>query len=226
MPPRLHGRRRRITSSTRAPNSSGSRTSSAACAKRLKPPASPDGDHHGHPPPSKMSSPCPAPAGPRLRAPARRRPLAHDARRAARCTYPCPPARAGHELAARRRRLAPARSPAQGEVLVRSGDRFASLYAIRAGSCKSVVTTPSGLQQIAGYHIAGDVLGAEAIYENVYDSTITALEDGEFCVIPFERMETLARQNVDFQRRLSALLSREIARERRVMLILQHDARR
>ena len=108
----------------------------------------------------------------------------------------------------------------KGDVLVRSGDRFTSLYAIRAGSCKSVVTTPSGLQQIAGYHIAGDVLGAEAIYENAYDSTITALEDSEFCVIPFERMEALARQNVDFQRRLSVLLSREIARERRVMLML------
>jgi len=108
----------------------------------------------------------------------------------------------------------------KGEVLMRSGDRFRSLYAIRTGSCKSVVTTPSGQQQIAGYHITGDILGTEAIFANTYDATVTALEDSEFCVIPFERMETLARQNGDFQHRLALLLSREIARERRVMLML------
>jgi CRP/FNR family transcriptional regulator, anaerobic regulatory protein len=108
----------------------------------------------------------------------------------------------------------------KGEVLVRSGDRFGSLYAIRTGSVKSVVTTPGGQQQISGYHIAGDILGAEAIFANAYDATVTALEDSEFCVMPFERMETLARQNGDFQHRLALLLSREIARERRVMLML------
>ena len=108
----------------------------------------------------------------------------------------------------------------KGEILVRSGDRFGALYAIRMGSCKSVVTTPGGQQQIAGYHIAGDILGAEGIFGNTYDATVTALEDSEFCVIPFERMEALAHQNGEFQHGLSVLLSREIARERRLMLML------
>jgi len=108
----------------------------------------------------------------------------------------------------------------KGDILVRSGDRFAALYAIRTGSCKSVITTPGGQQQIAGYHIAGDVLGAEAIVANEYDATVTALEDSEFCVIPFERMEALARKNGDFQHHMALLLSRQIARERRVMLML------
>jgi len=108
----------------------------------------------------------------------------------------------------------------KGEVLVHSGDRFTGLYAIRSGSCKSVVTTASGQEQIAGYHIAGEVLGAEAIFTSTHDSTITALEDSEVCVMPFERMESLARQNSDFQRNFNALLSREIARERKIMLML------
>jgi CRP/FNR family transcriptional regulator len=108
----------------------------------------------------------------------------------------------------------------KGEVLVHSGERFTGLFAIRTGSCKSVVTTVSGQQQIAGYHIAGDLIGAEGIHAGTYDATITALEDSDFCVLPFDRMETLARRNGDFQHRLAALLSREIARERRVMLLL------
>ena len=108
----------------------------------------------------------------------------------------------------------------KGEVLLHSGDSFHALYAIRTGSCKSVVTTPGGQQQIAGYHIGGDILGAEAIFANAHDATVTALEDSEFCVLPFDRVESLARQNGDFQHRLALLLSREIARERRMMTML------
>ena len=108
----------------------------------------------------------------------------------------------------------------KGDVLVRCGDRFTALYAIRSGSSKSVATTASGQQQIAAYHIAGDMLGAGAIFNATYDATVTALEDSEFCVMPFDRMETLAQHNGDFQHTLCALLSREIGRERRVMLML------
>jgi CRP/FNR family transcriptional regulator len=133
----------------------------------------------------------------------------------------CIPAGAPHdagwqpdELVSQRVRLR------KGDVLVHSGERFTGLFAIRTGSCKSVVTTVSGQQQIAGYHIAGDVIGAEGIHAGSYDATITALEDSEFCVLPFDRMETLARRNGDFQHLLASLLSREIARERRVMLLL------
>ena len=108
----------------------------------------------------------------------------------------------------------------KGDVLVRSGEPLRGLFAIRTGSCKSVITTVGGQMQLAGYHIAGDVLGAEAIHAGTYDATVTALEDSEFCVLPFDRMEALARRNGDFQHRLASLLSREIARERRVMLLL------
>jgi CRP/FNR family transcriptional regulator len=108
----------------------------------------------------------------------------------------------------------------KGEVLVHSGDAFTGLFAVRTGSCKSVVTTMGGQQQIAGYHISGDIVGAEGIHAGTYDGTVTALEDSEFCALPLERMETLAQRNADFLHRLSALLSREIVRERRVMLLL------
>lgn len=108
----------------------------------------------------------------------------------------------------------------RGETLVRRGDSFTALYAIRSGSAKSVVTTAGGHEQIAGYHIAGDVLGAEGIYAARHDCTITALEDSEFCVMPFDRVSTLARENRDIQRSVNELLSREISRERKVMLML------
>jgi len=108
----------------------------------------------------------------------------------------------------------------KGDVLVHRGDRFTALYAIHSGSCKSVVTTTCGGEQIVGYHITGEVLGAEAIFKGVHDSTITVLEDSEFCVLQFERVQSLARRSDDFQRSFNAFLSREIGLERKLMLML------
>ena len=108
----------------------------------------------------------------------------------------------------------------KGDVLVRDGDSFRGLITIRLGSCKSVVTTAGGSVQITGYHISGDLIGAGAIFTNRYDSTVIALEDTEFCVIPLERIDSFARENPQVHHKLHALLSREFGRERKVMLML------
>ena len=108
----------------------------------------------------------------------------------------------------------------KGETLVFAGAPFNALFAIRSGSCKSVIMTLGGQEQVAGYHIAGDIVGAEGIHAGHYECTITALEDSEFCTLIFERMEALADESREFQRSLNAMLSREIGRERKVMLML------
>jgi CRP/FNR family transcriptional regulator len=108
----------------------------------------------------------------------------------------------------------------KGDVLVHRGDPFTALYAIHSGSCKSVLTTACGGEQIVGYHITGEVVGAEAIFKGVHDATVTALEDSEFCTIQFDRVQALASRNDDFQRAFNAFLSREIGLERRLMLVL------
>jgi len=118
------------------------------------------------------------------------------------------------ELASQRIRLR------KGSALLASGARFSGLYAIRAGSCKAVMTGPGGEEHVAGHYIAGDVIGADAIGTGFHDSTVTALEDSEFALLPFDRVEALARRDPGFQRSLSVLLSREIARDRRAMLML------
>jgi CRP/FNR family transcriptional regulator len=119
-----------------------------------------------------------------------------------------------HELVAQRVRVR------KGDVLVHGGEPFRNLYTVRLGSCKSVVTTPGGQEQLAGYHISGDLVGSEAIFGGRHDATVTALEDSEFCVIPMERLEAVARTDAGLQHAIHALMSREIGRERKVMLML------
>ena len=108
----------------------------------------------------------------------------------------------------------------KGETLFRAGERFTSLYAMRSGSCKTVLPGEDGHDQVAGYHMAGDVIGTDGIGADQHDCEAIALEDMEICALPFERVEEIARQNVRFQRSVNRLLSREITRERRVTLIL------
>jgi len=102
----------------------------------------------------------------------------------------------------------------KGAVLLYRGSPFTALYVVRSGSCKSVTTTPEGQEQITAFHIAGEILGAEAIGDRVHDATITALEDSEFCAMPFDRVQALAQKSHDFQRTLHATFAREIRRGR------------
>src|SRR5271165_4678154 len=108
----------------------------------------------------------------------------------------------------------------KGETLFRPGDRFTSLYAIRSGSCKTVLLTEDGQDQVAGYHMSAEIIGTGGIGTGNHGCQAIALEDTEVCVLPFERLEALARQNSLFQRNLYRLLSREIERERALMLLL------
>lgn len=108
----------------------------------------------------------------------------------------------------------------KGDVLFRAGDRFTALYGIRMGSCKTVMLTDDGSEQVAGYHLPAEIIGAEGIANDVHVSQAVALEDSEVCTLPFDRIEALAHEDVAFQRRLYRLFSDAIARERSIALML------
>jgi CRP/FNR family transcriptional regulator len=109
---------------------------------------------------------------------------------------------------------------AKGEVLYRSGARFTGLYAIRIGSFKTVLLTDDGCEQVAGYHMAGEILGTDGIGVGLHDSEAVALEDSEVCAISFDRLQMLARDHEAVQKKLHGVLAREIVRERKVMMML------
>ena len=108
----------------------------------------------------------------------------------------------------------------RGDTVYRAGDRFSALHAIRVGSCKTTVLGAKGHEQVAGYHMIGDILGMDGIGTERHSGQAVALEDTEVCVLPFEHLEELARRVVPLQRNLHKVLSTEIAREQNVMLML------
>ena len=118
------------------------------------------------------------------------------------------------EIVARRTRLV------KGKSLYRAGDMFSALYAIRLGSCKTTLLSDDGREQVAGYHMIGDVIGMDGIASNRHGCNAVALEDSECCVLPFNELEDLGRRVAPLQRNLHQFLSREIARSHGAMLQL------
>ena len=77
-----------------------------------------------------------------------------------------------------------------------------------------------GREQVSGYHMLGDIIGLDGIGTDHHGCQAVALEDTEVCVLPFERLEDLARKLPALQHNLHQFLSREIARDHNIMLLL------
>jgi CRP/FNR family transcriptional regulator, anaerobic regulatory protein len=107
-----------------------------------------------------------------------------------------------------------------GESLYRAGDAFASLYAIRSGFFKTTQILEDGRDQVTGFHMAGEILGMDGIGPERHSSNAVALEDSEICVIPYARLEALGHEVHALQQQFHKVMSREIAREHGVMLLL------
>ncbi len=112
------------------------------------------------------------------------------------------------------------RSVKRGDYLYRSGAALHALYAIRSGFMKSCVLHEDGREQVAGFHMTGDMIGMDAIGTNQHLCDAVALEDSEVCDIPLNDLEKLSREIPALQQHFHRIMSREIGRDYGVMLLL------
>jgi CRP/FNR family transcriptional regulator len=108
----------------------------------------------------------------------------------------------------------------RGEYLFRAGTALQSLYAIRSGFMKSSVLHDDGREQVAGFHMMGDLMGLDAIGTSQHLCDAVALEDSEVCDIPLKDLEEMSRTIPSLQQHFHRIMSREIARDYGVMLLL------
>lgn len=108
----------------------------------------------------------------------------------------------------------------QGDLLFGDGDTFTSLYAIRTGVFKTSVSTEDGREQVIGFQMAGEIVGLDGIVNDLHSCNAVALEDSDVCVMPFANVEALSREFPELQRHVHKIMSREIVRENKVMMLL------
>jgi CRP/FNR family transcriptional regulator, anaerobic regulatory protein len=112
------------------------------------------------------------------------------------------------------------RGLARGEYLYHAGDPFTTLYAIRSGFFKNDLVLKDGRNQIIGFHMPGEILGTDGIASGEYTCNAVSLADAEVCAIPLGRLDEISHEAHDFSHRLHQIMSQEIVRDQRVMLLL------
>lgn len=108
----------------------------------------------------------------------------------------------------------------RGDTLFRIGSALDALYAIRFGSCKTGLLGRDCQEQVAGYHMIGDIVGLDGIASNVHECQATALEDMEVYLFKFVQLELFAGMSCRFRHNVHMLLAQELSRAQSRSLLL------
>jgi CRP/FNR family transcriptional regulator len=108
----------------------------------------------------------------------------------------------------------------RGEFAYQSGDSNDSLFFIHEGFFKECDLNDEGEECIVGFHMAGDVMGLECIADGAYSSHAVAVQDSTVCEMPFQALQALSLSDPALQQALYRILSREVAHNKKSMMLL------
>jgi len=108
----------------------------------------------------------------------------------------------------------------KGDHLFEAGKPLHALYAVRTGSFKTYTLSEQGEEQITGFHLPGDVIGFDAIGNQLHPSYAMALETAMVCEIPYQNLDNLLDQLPKLRQQLMRLMSQDISGDQQMMLLL------
>lgn len=112
------------------------------------------------------------------------------------------------------------RRVAMGHDLCRQGEPFEFIYAVRSGTFKSSLSLSNGHQQICAFPMCGDIIGMDGMASGQCASTVTALDDAQVCAIAYAPLVDLLARDPALQRRVNRQMGYELARGRRLLLLM------
>lgn len=98
----------------------------------------------------------------------------------------------------------------RGDKIVRQGDAFKSVYAVKSGMCKSFRVDQSGTEHVQSFHLPGEIFGLDAVYSKHYGFTVEALDTSVLCKLQFEDLQQLCTKVTALQQQVFNLFSREL----------------
>lgn len=133
----------------------------------------------------------------------------------------CLPASIGTDDLLRLDQIVEQRKPVdRGATLFSEGTRHGRLFVVRSGSFKTYVDLPDGELQVLGFHLPGELVGMDALPDEVHRCSAEALERSSVCEVPFSVLSDVAAQLPDLQRQLYRVMSKEFAREQEHMVMM------
>lgn len=107
-----------------------------------------------------------------------------------------------------------------GDHLYRAGQPFNALYLVHEGLLKSCLLSSDGREQVTGFRMRGELLGAESIGLETYGCDVVALADTEVWCLPYYAMLGVCTGNPALQSGLTAAVASEVRRDHGWMLAI------
>lgn len=98
-----------------------------------------------------------------------------------------------------------------GTVVLRRGDPFRGLVAVRAGCFKSAITDREGREQVLGFHLPGELIGLDAVQSKRHRADVVALGGAAMCMLDYHELLSLSSCSRQLQQQLFSLFSGRIA---------------
>ncbi|HEY5803810.1 MAG TPA: fumarate/nitrate reduction transcriptional regulator Fnr [Lysobacter sp.] len=111
------------------------------------------------------------------------------------------------EIVRRRRALT------RGERLFRIGDRLSSVFVARDGAFKTVSISEDGEEQVIGFHLAGELIGLDALGEGTHRCEAVALDSANVCDVPLDQLSAVAAQLPSLQQQLLRVIGHSLNRD-------------
>jgi CRP/FNR family transcriptional regulator len=108
----------------------------------------------------------------------------------------------------------------KGDKIFSDGQELNALFAIRSGTFKTFTVNEQGEEQITGFHLAGDLLGFDAIAESEHPSFAQALETSMVCEIPYDNLDQLSNTMPKLKKQVLRLMSHEIKTDQEMLTLL------
>lgn len=98
----------------------------------------------------------------------------------------------------------------KNQHLYQIGDKFSSLFAIRAGVIKLYSFSDSGEEVIHGFYLPGDVLGVDALASKVHMLNAIAVDTVSVCALPFDQLSDLSLKVPVLNQQIMHVMSKEV----------------
>ena len=108
----------------------------------------------------------------------------------------------------------------RNQPLFTTDNNFKSLYIVRSGSFKTTISASNGREQVTGFYFPGEFIGLDAIHQESYQSNAKSLESSSVCELPFDNLQELGLKMPQLQLQLLTRLSKELAGDKSLMLLL------
>ena len=102
---------------------------------------------------------------------------------------------------------------ARSERLFRIGSHMNALYVVQDGAFKTVTISDAGEEQIIGFHLAGELMGLDALGSGKHRCEAEALVQAQVCEIPLHMLDEISAAVPGLQAQLLRVIGGSVSRD-------------